>query len=66
MEDKTMFVQAEVFIARIRAELRRLSRDEGGYSTEAVVVTALLAGLAIAVIAIIVVKVTEKANGINL
>ena len=61
-----MFPQVEVLIARIRAELQRLRHDEGGYSTEAVVVTALLAALAIGVIAIIVVKVTEKANGINL
>ncbi|WP_433264748.1 hypothetical protein ACQPZF_35955 [Actinosynnema sp. CS-041913] len=61
-----MFTGVQVLMARVRAELDRLRRDEGGYSTEAVVVTALLAALAIAVIAIIVIKVTQKANGINL
>ena len=39
---------------------------DGGYSTEAVLVTALLVVLAIAVIAIIATKVTGKANSINL
>lgn len=61
-----MFTEVQILIVRIRAELERLRRDEAGYSTEAVVVTALLAALAIAVIAIIVMKVTEKADGINL
>jgi hypothetical protein len=40
--------------------------EDGGYSTEAVLVTALLVGLAIVVIGIIALKVTNKANGINL
>jgi hypothetical protein len=61
-----MSTEVQILIARIRAGLERLRRDEAGYSTEAVVVTALLAALAIGVIAIIVVKVTQKANGINL
>ncbi len=39
---------------------------DGGYSTEAVLVTALLVLLAIAVIGIIAGKVTGKADGINL
>jgi hypothetical protein len=39
--------------------------SEAGYTTETVVVTALLVGLAIAVIAIIVVKVTATANNIS-
>jgi hypothetical protein len=44
-----------------------LRRDpEAGYSTETVVVTALLVAAALAVIAIIIGKVTAKANGINL
>jgi len=55
----------------LAAELRhrwRAVRDtkDGGYSTEAVLVTALLVGLAIVVIGIIALKVTNKANGINL
>lgn len=41
-------------------------RDEAGYSTEAVIWIALLAGLALAVGAIIIAKVTSKANGISL
>jgi hypothetical protein len=61
-----MFTEVQMLVARFRATLERLRHDEAGYSTEAVVVTALLAALAIAVIAIIVVKVTEKANGISL
>ena len=39
---------------------------DGGYSTEAVLVTALLVLAAIAVIGIIVTKVRAKANGITL
>jgi len=55
----------------LAAELRhrwhavRATKD-GGYSTEAVLVTALLVGLAIVVIGVIALKVTDKANGINL
>lgn len=61
-----MFTEVQILIVRFRAALERLRRDEGGYSTEAVVVTALLAVLAIAVVAIIVAKVTEKADSIEL
>jgi hypothetical protein len=61
-----MFIEVQILIARIRTKLARLRHDEGGYSTEAVVVTALLAALAIAVIAILVVKVMAKANEITL
>ncbi|WP_067504561.1 hypothetical protein [Actinoplanes sp. TFC3] len=55
----------------LTAELRhrwKQVRDtgDGGYSTEAVLVTALLVVLAIAVIAIIAAKVAGKANSINL
>ncbi|WP_410634338.1 hypothetical protein [Amycolatopsis sp. cmx-4-83] len=61
-----MLNEVQILIGRVRAELERLRHDEGGYSTEAVVVTAALVLLAIAVVAIIVAKVTEKANGITL
>ena len=61
-----MFTEVQILTARIRTQLDRLRHDEGGYSTEAVVVTALLAALAIAVIAIIVAKVIAKANEITL
>jgi hypothetical protein len=61
-----MFTELQILLSRIRAELSRLHRDEGGYSTEAVLVTALLVALALAVIAVIAVKVKEKADGITL
>lgn len=56
----------------LAAELRhrwhvvRDTGDRGSFSTEAVLVTALLVALAVVVIGIIAVKVTAKANGINL
>ncbi|TKA12065.1 hypothetical protein [Actinacidiphila oryziradicis] len=48
------------------SELRHRLRDDAGYSTETVIVTALLAALGLAVVGIIAAKVTKKANGINL
>lgn len=62
-----MCPQAEALWTGVRArweELRR--RPEAGYSTETVVVTALLVVAALAVIAILIAKVTEKANGITM
>ena len=41
-------------------------REDAGYTTESVVVTALLAAAAIAVLAIIVAKVKARAQGITL
>ena len=54
-------------IARILRERLTVARGdpEAGYSTEAVVVTALLVTLAIAAVAIIAVKVLAKANSIS-
>jgi hypothetical protein len=52
-------------VLRARWELVR-REPEAGYSTETVLVTALLVVAALAIIAIIVAKVTAKANGINL
>jgi hypothetical protein len=46
--------------------LRLLSRDEAGYTTQTVIMTALLAALAIAAGAIIYTKVIDKANSIDL
>ncbi len=62
-------VPAEL-IARVRARVaqgRRGMREEpdAGYSTEAVLVTALLVVLAIGVVAIIAIKVSQLANGIT-
>ena len=48
------------------AEVRRRARSDAGYTTETIVVTALLAILALAVVGIIAAKVTTKANGISL
>ncbi|MFB8177690.1 hypothetical protein ACFC8N_16815 [Streptomyces sp. NPDC055966] len=48
------------------AELRRQSRSDAGYTTETIVVTALLAILGLTVVGIIVAKVTAKANSIDL
>ncbi len=44
---------------------REIIRNESGYSTESVIVTALLAALAIAAVGIIGVKVIGKANNIS-
>lgn len=45
---------------------RMPERDEAGMTTEAVIITALLAALAIAALAIITTKVLSRANSINL
>jgi hypothetical protein len=52
-------------IARIRVLTRRLREEDAGYTTETIVVTALLVALAIAVLATIAVRVKAKANSIN-
>lgn len=46
--------------------VRRLALDEAGYTTQTVIMTALLAALAIAVGLIITTKVLAKANSIDL
>lgn len=51
--------------ALLRTRLRDLRGDERGYSTEAVVVIALLVAMAIAAVAIISAKVLAKAHGIS-
>jgi hypothetical protein len=52
-------------ILRARSGSSR-GRDEGGSVVETVILTALLAGLAISVATIIILKVTAKAHSINL
>jgi hypothetical protein len=53
--------------AVLRARLAQARRDgDAGYTTETVVVIALLVALAIAAIAIITAKVLAKANSLNL
>jgi cell division protein ZapA (FtsZ GTPase activity inhibitor) len=51
--------------AMLAAHLGALRHDQRGYSTEAVVVTAALATLALVVVGIIAYKVTQQANGIQ-
>ncbi|WP_431953086.1 hypothetical protein [Actinacidiphila sp. bgisy167] len=48
------------------ADLRRRARSDAGYTTETMVVTALLVILALTVVGIVVAKVTAKANSIDL
>jgi hypothetical protein len=51
----------------LRARFEMLRREpEAGYSTEAVLVTALLVVMALSVVAVLVAKVTAKANSIDL
>ena len=52
-------------IARLQQRLFASRQNESGYSTETVVVTALLVVMAIAAVAIISVKVMNKANGLQ-
>ncbi|QRX91162.1 hypothetical protein [Streptomyces noursei] len=48
------------------AEVRRHARGDAGYTTETVLITALLVLLGLSVVGIIVAKVTAKAKGIDL
>lgn len=65
--DPRMSILIMLVGARIEEGRRRMREEpDAGYSTETVLVTALLVVLAIAVIAIIAAKITEKANGITL
>lgn len=48
------------------ARVRHAARDDAGYTTETIVVTALLAILGLTVVGIIVAKVTARANSIDL
>ncbi len=58
-------VLLQVAASALWRRMRTLSRDQRGYSTEAVVVTALLVALAIAAVGIITAKVISKANAIQ-
>lgn len=49
----------------LRSRLAAARGEEAGYSTEAVVVTALLVALAIVALGIIAAKVISKANSIS-
>ena len=58
-------VAARHLFRLLRARLAATRGDERGYSTEAVVVTALLVALAIVALGIIAAKVIGKANSIS-
>lgn len=45
---------------------RRLPRGDAGYTTEVIVVTAVLVTIALAVLAILGAKILDKANSIDL
>ncbi|HEU0089848.1 MAG TPA: hypothetical protein VFQ77_19735 [Pseudonocardiaceae bacterium] len=59
-----MLTWLPVIIAVIRTRIQAVRADDRGYTTETVIVTALLVTLALAVIAIIAAAVTDKANRI--
>ena len=62
-----MCPELQPLLAMLRARRDRLRAEgDAGYSTETVLVTALLVAAALLVVGIIVAKVTAKANGINL
>jgi hypothetical protein len=58
-------VYLAAWIGLVRTQ-RRLAIEEDGYTTQTVIMTALLAALAIAVGLIITTKVLAKANSIDL
>ncbi len=61
-----MFTQISVLWFYVRENVARLRRDEEGSIVETVIITAVFAALAIAIGAIIVTKITAKANSIDL
>ena len=61
-----MVVQVRALWAYLSATILATRRGEEGSVVEKVILTAVFAALAIAVGAIIVLKVTSKANSINL
>ncbi len=60
-----MQVVTIALMARLWSRVSSLHRDQRGYSTEAVIITAALAAVAIIVVGIIAVKITSTANGIQ-
>lgn len=61
-----MLVHMQIVLALVRDRLVESWRSEDGSAVEKVILTAIFAALALAVGAIIVAKVTAKANAINL
>ena len=60
------FAYLRILVTVLRARLAQARGNDGCYTTETVVVIALLVALAIAAIAIITTKVLAKANSLNL
>lgn len=60
-----MFLVTGRLVSDVWSRLRALDRDQRGYSTEAVVITAALAAVALVVVGIIAAKITSTANGIS-
>ncbi|MBI2169363.1 MAG: hypothetical protein HYU28_07675 [Actinobacteria bacterium] len=58
------FALLQYALVALRSHLAGLRRDERGMTTETVIITAVLAALALTAGAIIVAKVTGKANSI--
>jgi hypothetical protein len=54
-----------VTAATVRVRIAKIREDEHGYSTETVLVTALLVAAAITVVAVIVAAITRKAHEIG-
>lgn len=51
---------------RVRADLAFKKKNEDGYTIETVIIIAGLAAVAIAVVTILTLKITDKANSINI
>lgn len=60
-----MLAYIHLVVATVRSQIDEIRADERGYSTETVLVTALLVAAAIAVMAIIIAAVTRKASEIG-
>lgn len=61
-----MFTTITIVWTRIRAHLQHLRHDEAGYTSETVLVTALLVALALVVIGVLVTLVTNKVHSIQM
>lgn len=60
-----MLSHLPVILATLRARIEQIRADERGYTTETVLVTAVLVAGAIVILGILVAAVTRKANEIG-
>ena len=63
-DERAVATLLRAMVAQLRARLAGLER-EGGYSTEAVIVTALLVVAAITAVGYITTKIISKAKGLS-